>query len=457
MNTEVTPNEEKIRNLLNKLQEAMPILSRLNKLKYNIPMISFKFYKNHMDTILALCEKDLLGTLSWRLFRKFFEGENEFLDYTDKKESDIGLIIDIIRNEYCYNSYKAILLSRGSNEKGKLFKNCFDDLTNMLEHLNIDSKLIIAFIIFFLNNDLTLSLLIREITSLLRNKYPKSIIKIEGAIKEKMTPFVFIKKFVEIKDKIDNYTKLIWDDKKKIFKINNSSIDEILKDINQDEKTKTIKNKKKPNNQIDERINNAPINEEIISNELEEKNQNLQIELLKCRQTIQEKDFYLNMTGPRTAFKTFIDIFVYMFNLDEKGNLEYKVNIITNFLLDKENTKKIVINQSICDIHKLIKESNYKAHFIDFSKDLIKQILNILNEFNLKKGIKQPLPYQVYYKDVFDIINYFDINENFKKLVELRTKKFEMKLPNFLEEEEKIINDIIKDSSRIDVSKFFEC
>jgi len=30
-------------------------------------------------------------------------------------------------------------------------------------------------------------------------------------------------------------------------------------------------------------------------------------------------------------------------------------------------------------------------------------------------------------------------------------------LPNFLEEEEKIINDIIKDSSRIDVSKFFEC
>ena len=173
MNTEATPNEEKIRNLLNKLQESMPILSRLNKLKYNIPMISFKFYKNHMDTILALCEKDLLGTLSWRLFRKFFEGENEFLDYTDKKESDIGLIIDMIRNEYSYNSYKAILLSRGSNEKGKLFKNCFDDLTNMLEHLNIDSKLIIAFIIFFLNNDLTLSLLIREITSLLRNKYPK--------------------------------------------------------------------------------------------------------------------------------------------------------------------------------------------------------------------------------------------------------------------------------------------
>ena len=81
MNTEEIPNEEKIRNLLNNLQESMSILSRLNKLKYNIPMISFNFYKNHIDTILTLCEKDLFCTLSWRLFRKFFEGENEFLDY----------------------------------------------------------------------------------------------------------------------------------------------------------------------------------------------------------------------------------------------------------------------------------------------------------------------------------------------------------------------------------------
>lgn len=55
MNTKEIPNEEKIRNLLNNLRESMSILSRLNKLKYNIPMISFNFYKNHIDTILTLC------------------------------------------------------------------------------------------------------------------------------------------------------------------------------------------------------------------------------------------------------------------------------------------------------------------------------------------------------------------------------------------------------------------
>ena len=463
MNTKEIPNEEKIRNLLNNLQESMSILSRLNKLKYNIPMISFNFYKNHIDTILKLCEKDLFCTLSWRLFRKFFEGENEFLDYSEKKESDIGLIIDIIQNEYNQNSYRKILLSRGLKEKGKLFKESFNDLTNMLEYLNIDSKLIIVFILFFLNNELTLPVLIKELIILLKDKNPKCIINIENMLKVNMTPFDFIHKFIEIKDKFDNYTELIWDDKKKTFKINNTSIDEIVNEINADIKMKKIKNKKSPNNikekielyetknKANESINSVPINE------LKEKNKNLQIELLDCKQKLQEKDFYLNMIGLRIAFKTFIDIFIYMFHLDEKGNLEFKVNVISNFLCDKNNIKKKAINKSICDMYKLIKDSNYKAHFIDFSKNLIQQILNILNAYNIKNGQKQSLPYQEYYKYVFEIIDYFDINENYKKLVELRTKKFEMKLKYFLEKEDKIIEDIIKDSSSIDVAKFFKC
>ena len=85
MNTEATPNEEKIRNLLNKLQESMPILSRLNKLKYNIPMISFKFYKNHMDTILVLCEKDLLGTYLGGYSENFLKEKMNF-SITRKKK-----------------------------------------------------------------------------------------------------------------------------------------------------------------------------------------------------------------------------------------------------------------------------------------------------------------------------------------------------------------------------------
>jgi hypothetical protein len=135
--------------------------------------------------------------------------------------------------------------------------------------------------------------------------------------------------------------------KKKTFKINNTSIDEIVNEINADIKMKKIKNKKSPNNikkkielyetknKANESINSVPVP----INELKEKNKDLQIELLDCKQKLQEKDFYLNMIGLRIAFKTFIDIFIYMFHLDEKGNLEFKVNVISNFLCDK-NIKK---------------------------------------------------------------------------------------------------------------------
>ena len=39
-------------------------------------------------------------------------------------------------------------------------------------------------------------------------------------------------------------------------------------------------------------------------------------------------------------------------------------------------------------------------------------------------GKNSLFPYQEYYKYVFEIIDYFDINENYKKLVELRTTLF---------------------------------
>ena len=163
MNNKVNPNDEKIRNLLNELQASMPILSRMKKLQFPVPMISFKLYKNHIETILALCKNNLLCTLSWRLFQHFFEGENDFLDYTGEKESDIGLAIDLNQNEQIEHTYQGFrfLLSRGLKEKGKLFKNYFTDLTNTLESLNIGSRLITMFILFFLNNELTLPLLIK--------------------------------------------------------------------------------------------------------------------------------------------------------------------------------------------------------------------------------------------------------------------------------------------------------
>ena len=239
MNKSIDSNAEKIRNLLNDLQESMPILSGMKKLEFNIPMISFEYYKNHIETIFSLCKENLLCTLSWRLFKQFFEGEGYFLEFSEKKESDIGLIIDIIQRDDIQLAYQKILLSRGLNEKGKLFKNCFTDLANKLESININDKIITIFIIFFLNNELTLPALIKELSILLTDKYPKCIINLENVIKEN----------------INNNTELIWDDKEKKLKIINKSSNEQINNKKENIKKKA-KKKKNKKNEICENNNN---------------------------------------------------------------------------------------------------------------------------------------------------------------------------------------------------------
>ena len=258
MNNKVNPNDEKIRNLLNELQASMPNLSRMMKLEFPVPMISFKLYKNHIETILALCKNDLLCTLSWRLFKQFFEGENDFLDCSEKKESDIGLIIDIIQRDDIQKTYQKILLSRGLNEKGKLFRNCFTDLAEKLESININNKIITMFILFFLNSELTLPVLIKELSALLKDKYPKCIINIENVQKENINSFDFINQFTNIKEKFDNNAELIWDGKEKKLKMINKSSNE----QNNDKKEKGKKKSKKKKNEIYEKNNNIQKKEE---------------------------------------------------------------------------------------------------------------------------------------------------------------------------------------------------
>ena len=267
MNKSIDSNAEKIRNLLNDLQESMPILSGMKKLEFNIPMISFEYYKNHIETIFSLCKENLLCTLSWRLFKQFFEGEGYFLEFSEKKESDIGLIIDIIQRDDIAFAYQKILLSRGLNEKGKLFKNCFTDLANKLESININDKIITIFIIFFLNNELTLPALIKELSILLTDKYPKCIINLENVIKEN----------------INNNTELIWDDKEKKLKIINKSSNEQINNKKENIKKKA-KKKKNKKNEICENNNNIKKKDEkeneknIIDNNLknEEKKEKLE-------------------------------------------------------------------------------------------------------------------------------------------------------------------------------------
>ena len=320
MNKSIDSNAKKIRNLLNDLQESMPILSGMKKLEFNIPMISFEYYKNHIETIFSLCKENLLCTLSWRLFKQFFEGEGYFLEFSEKKESDIGLIIDIIQRDDIQKTYQIILLSRGLNEKGKLFRNCFTDLTKKLESLNIDSKLITMFILFFLNNELTLPLLIKELTAILKDKYPKCSINVENALKENITPFDFINKFTNIKDKFDNYTELIWDNTEKNLKMINKSVNEINNTIKENDKKKKKRKKKKKKNELSN--NNIPKEEEkqieVIDNNTKNEDEN---DEKKVENDIKKEEYEKIISDLKKQIESLqIQISEYKQKLGEKNN-----------------------------------------------------------------------------------------------------------------------------------------
>jgi hypothetical protein len=93
----------------------------------------------------------------------------------------------------------------------------------------------------------------------------------------------------------------------------------------------------------------------------------------------------------------------------------------------------------LLDILKLLIDSNYKAHYIDFSKKLPEQLINILEKYN--KYIEK-IMHEKDYNEVLDVINAFSVDEPFKELVELRTKKFHMRQDIFQNTEKAIIKKI---------------
>ena len=144
-----------------------------------------------------------------------------------------------------------------------------------------------------------------------------------------------------------------------------------------------------------------------VSEKSEKKIISLSEVMLEKSQKIEELDFNLKMIGLRTAYKQFIDLFIYVFNLKNEGNLENKVNSITQFFT-KKNKK------------------NYN----------LKQLINILKKY-IKYIVK--IKHEKDYKEVLDVINAFSVDEPFKELVELRTKKFHMRKDIFQNTEKAII------------------
>ena len=262
---------------------------------------------------------------------------------------------------------------------------------------------------------------------------------------------------IEINDKIiqkkedENFNSKEYTNE--IHKINNddkqNKQNSVLENINKAEKEialKKIKKKEESNlerkiEELNEKINN--LNKKYDQIKLE--NEEIKQENLDHKKKIIKLEFELKIIGLRSAFKTLIDLFIYIFGCNECGNLKRKRDTLNNIFCNKNNYDKNdpnKIKNFINDIDYVIDTANIKAHFINTKNNLFDELYkNLSNYLEDDKAINT-------YKNIICLLKELNVEEDLKDLVVLRNRKFKIK--NYEEEEKKIIekiknNPLIKD------------
>ena len=230
---------------------------------------------------------------------------------------------------------------------------------------------------------------------------------------------------LEKKDELKN--KQIADLEKKDELKNEKIADLEKKDELKNEKIADLQNKTK---KLSNTVNQLKNNNKEISHKLTENNTK-----------INDLNFLLKMISLRTLYKTFGDIFIYIFGLNEKELPEKKFDIINNYLNNRNNENVRELKMLLNDIKELLMAGNYEVHFINFNEDLLTQLLDIVLKYN-SKDLKNNQKYQNISKYLMNT----NIGNYLNKLVGLRYKKYSTEKKEFNALESDIINNIKKDN-----------
>ena len=120
---------------------------------------------------------------------------------------------------------------------------------------------------------------------------------------------------------------------------------------------------------------NQKLKNDIIKLEFDNKNLNKKFKDVNCslsnkimqnQKKIKLLEFDLKTIGLRDAYKSFIDLLIFIMNLEVHGNLEIRIASIMNTLKNLKNKNVEKIKQLLNDTSTLLDHVNNKAHFINF-------------------------------------------------------------------------------------------
>lgn len=522
-----TDNTQRIYNLLNKLQKSMLKSIKFQELQCDEKFLAYQLYQCHIDYLVSLNEKDVIYQLSLDLFKLLFEGEENFLPYTEEKADVIKILIEINEKKEIGDKLFKLIYSKILSSHGEDFHNDVKELSKLLEKIKITPKMICALLLYFIiDGDFSLDLILTPLMKILKDRFPYSDFCFD-TIGSDITLEEFVCEFSDIAETLDNYIELNWEPNDGGFILTKKNIEIVVNTINTNEencaKKKRRKKKKKNKNKIkDENVSNPRNNstkensseikdehkvrnnidikdEKIIMNnnkesftlinvenketknlddnkkankpqetkkECEKKTEDkkdelclykeecerLKEQLIDVKNTLLDKikqikrlEFYMKMIGLRISYKSFIDVFIFTLKLEEKGNLDKKIKTLENYLKNNNNDKKSSIMNIIIEMNYLLKNSNFKAHYINFKENIIQQMLNILNIYISEKN-RDNVEYDERFKYLLEIFEKFNIKDKFENLVKIRTEKYRLSYSIFTQKEKEIIDDI-KNSS----------
>ena len=235
-------------------------------------------------------------------------------------------------------------------------------------------------------------------------------------------------------------------DKEKSFEIENiymenmrKLIDENNKKVNEQMKVQNnkIENLEKENKQMKQEIKELKeeIKEVKDSNKILKENiKNVHCKIMENKKKISLLEFDIKIIGLRDAYKSFIDLIIFIMDLEVYGNIETKIQSIKDAIkkANKKNADKMFKLLEDCD--NLISYTNDKAHYIDLNQDMIKQLIYNLSKFS---GNKE-------YLDLINIIQDLNIKTDFEKLVKNRMEKYKKSKEDFIQNQISIKESIQK-------------
>ena len=198
------------------------------------------------------------------------------------------------------------------------------------------------------------------------------------------------------------------------------------------------------NKQLKIDIKQLEIDKKNLNKTIKDINCSLSNKIMKNKKKITSLEFDLKTIGLRDAYKSFIDLLIFIMNLDVHGNLETKISSISNALKNLQNKNVEKIRQLLNDTSDLLTHVNNKAHFINFKEDIIKQLILNLSKFS---GNKE-------YLSIIDILKKLKIENELEKLVKNRVEKFKKSKEDFIKNQQ-LIKESIQENNLIAKGKGF--